>query len=46
MNFKDLSDGSTKIYIKVPKRFRNLWITKLSNLQTTDEEIREYEDVD
>ena len=36
-------DGSAEIYIKVPKRFRDLWIVKLSDLITDDDEIKEYE---
>ena len=39
----DLSDGTAEIFIKVPKRFRDLWIVKLSDLKTTDDEIKEYE---
>ncbi len=37
-------DGGIKIVIDIPKRFKNLWLVKLSDLRTTMEEIREYED--
>ncbi len=37
-------DGGIKIVIDIPKRFKNLWLVKLSELRTTEEEIREYEE--
>ena len=30
------------IFIKIPKRFADLWLTKLSELEATDDEIEEY----
>lgn len=39
----DQADGRTRIEMVVPRRFRDLWISRLSDLQTTDEEIAEYE---
>ncbi len=36
-------DGKIKINILLPKRFKNLWIHKLSELKTTMKEIEEYE---
>lgn len=39
-------DGSLEVRIKVPKRFADLWIVKLSELQTTMDEIRAYEPED
>lgn len=36
-------DGSATIHIEVPERFRDLWITRLSGLQTTEEEISDFE---
>jgi hypothetical protein len=36
-------DGSVEVHIKIPKRFRSLWLVKLSDLETTDKEIQEYE---
>ena len=36
-------DGSLDIHIKVPKRFKDLWLVKLTELTTTMEEIKEYE---
>jgi hypothetical protein len=35
--------GAASIHIEVPARFRDLWIVKLNELRTTDEEIKEYE---
>ncbi|WP_316358940.1 hypothetical protein [Candidatus Neptunichlamydia sp. REUL1] len=32
-----------EIHMKIPKRFENLWICKLSDLRTTMEEIKEME---
>jgi len=39
-------DGSAEIYIKVPKRFKDLWIVKLSDLMADEDEIKEYEPED
>jgi hypothetical protein len=36
------ADGSLEIVIRVPRRFRDLWLIKLTELQATDEELREY----
>ena len=41
-----LPDGSLEISIKVPKRFADLWLVKLSKLTTTNKEINEYEPPD
>jgi hypothetical protein len=38
---EESSDG-IDIHIKVPKRFADLWLTKLSELEATDDEIKEY----
>lgn len=35
--------GDLDIVIKVPRRFADLWLVKLSALTTTDSEIEEYE---
>lgn len=40
---EDRMDGGVEIRISVPKRFRALWLIKLSELRATAEEIREYE---
>lgn len=34
--------GDLEISIQVPRRFADLWLVKLSALQTTDAEIAEY----
>lgn len=41
----DVQDNgtSTDIHIRVPKRFADLWLTKLSELETDDREIADYE---
>ena len=36
-------DYKTKINILIPKKFKRLWIHKLSELKTTMKEIEEYE---
>lgn len=41
--FHEQPDGSAEIVIRVPARFRDLWLVKLSELTTTDAEIREHE---
>lgn len=38
----DKPDGGVEIYIDVPKRFRTLWLVKLTELFTNDDEIKEY----
>jgi hypothetical protein len=37
-----LPDEGIKISIKVPKKFRDLWLIKLTELTTSIEEIQEY----
>jgi len=34
--------GDLQITIQVPRQFADLWLVKLSSLQTTDAEIAEY----
>lgn len=36
-------DGGVAIRIEVPTRFADLWLVKLSELQTNDTEIAQYE---
>ena len=38
---KESDKGGVEISIKVPKRFENLWLIKLSDLTTTEKEIEE-----
>ena len=40
---KDLREGGVEILIQAPKKFRWLWVSKLSDLSTTEKEIKEYE---
>ena len=37
-------DGSAEIIIHIPARFKNLWLVRLSDLRTTEQEIKAYED--
>jgi hypothetical protein len=37
-----LKDGRIKISIVIPEKFKWLWISKLNNLYTTDDEIEYY----
>jgi hypothetical protein len=36
------ADGSIEVVIKAEKRFAELWIEKLNNLMTTEDEIANY----
>ena len=40
---EEKGERGIEINIKVPKRFESLWISKLSDLRTTMEEIEYYE---
>jgi hypothetical protein len=39
----DLPDGGVEIVLEIPKRFRNLWQVKLSELMTNQVEIDQYD---
>ena len=41
---EDLNKTEVEIHIRIPKKFKSLWLTKLSELHTTKQEIKEYED--
>lgn len=41
---KNLSKTEVEINIRIPSKFKTLWLCKLSELYTTEKEIREYED--
>jgi len=41
-----LEDGRLNISILIPKKFKSLWLCKLSDLYTTDEEIEYYQNDD
>ncbi len=43
---EEQSDGSLEVRIKIPRRFADLWLVKLSDLRATMDEIREYEPED
>lgn len=40
---EDLSEKEVEIRIRIPKKFRALWLQKLSELQTSKNEIDNYE---
>jgi len=39
-----LNEEEVEIHIRIPKKFKSLWLNKLSELRTTEAEIREYMD--
>lgn len=39
---ENLNEEELEIHIKIPKKFRSLWLSKLSDLRTTEKEIEEY----
>ncbi|MDR3624158.1 MAG: hypothetical protein P4L16_03340 [Chlamydiales bacterium] len=41
---EDLNETEVEIRIRIPKKFRSLWLSKLSDLRTTEKEIDEYKD--
>lgn len=41
---EDLNEAEVEIRIRIPKKFRSLWLSKLSELRTTEKEIEEYKD--
>lgn len=43
---KNLNEKEIQICIKIPKRFKTLWLIKLSELKTNQDEIEIYEDQD
>lgn len=38
----ECADGSITISIKIPERFKDLWVIKLSSLTATEKELEEY----
>jgi hypothetical protein len=41
---ENLDEKEVEIHIRIPKKFRSLWLSKLSDLRTTEQEINEYTD--
>ncbi len=41
---ENLNEEEVEIHIRIPKKFRSLWLIKLSDLRTTEKEIEEYKD--
>jgi hypothetical protein len=41
---EDLNENEVEIHIRIPKKFRSLWLIKLSDLRTNEKEIEEYKD--
>lgn len=42
--FVENFDEEVEIHIRIPKKFRSLWLSKLSDLKTSQKEIMEYKD--
>ena len=40
---KNINDNKMEIRMRIPQRFKALWLSKLANLYTTEKEIKEYE---
>ncbi len=38
----EMPDGGIEILIHVPRRFKDLWLVRISQLRTNEQEIREY----
>lgn len=43
-SIEELNKTEMEIRIRIPKKFRSLWLNKLSELHTTEKEIEEYKD--
>lgn len=43
-SIEDLNTAELEIRIRIPKKFRSLWLSKLSDLRTTEREMEEYKD--
>jgi len=41
---EDLNEEEIEIRIRIPKKFRLLWLSKLSDLKASEKEIKEYYD--
>lgn len=41
---ENLSEAEVEIRIQIPKKFKFLWLIKLSELSTDEKEIKEYKD--
>lgn len=39
-----INEREVEIHIRIPKKFRILWLSKLSDLRTTEKEIEEHKD--
>lgn len=37
------ADGGVEIVMRIPKRFRELWLVRLSQMRTNEDELRQYE---
>lgn len=40
----DMGENEVEIHIRIPKKFKTLWLCKLSELVTSEKEIKELED--
>ena len=41
---KNLNENEVEICIRIPERFKTLWLIKLSELRTSQEEVESYSD--
>lgn len=41
---ENINENELEIHIRIPKKFRFLWLKKLSDLRITKKEIEEYEE--
>ena len=39
-----LNEEEVEIHIRIPKKFRSLWLSRLSDLRATEKEVEEYKD--
>lgn len=40
-SFRDIDEKEVEIRIRIPKKFYSLWLVKLSDLRTTEKEIKD-----
>jgi hypothetical protein len=42
----DVDENTVEIFIQIPKKFKTLWLIKLSELRSSQTEINEYLDLE
>ncbi|MDE3046354.1 MAG: hypothetical protein KGJ02_06900 [Verrucomicrobiota bacterium] len=43
---ENINDKEVEIHIRIPKKYRSLWLSKISDLRTNEDEIEEYADLE